>query len=131
MKSVKAEKVHTVSVLLVDDDPIVQFSHQLMLKSQNCLVSTASTGRDALVEIDANDFDILFIDIGLPDLDGLEVIKAVRARCDEKSTIKIVAITGNTTSKLKQDCYAAGVNVYLIKPVLQEKILEFVGAFKA
>ena len=112
-----------LSILLVDDDPIVQISHSFMLKKHDCNVTTANNGQETLAKIEQDDFDIVFIDIGLPDIDGLAVTKAIRARDDHKSNLTIVAITGNTSPELQEDCYRAGINTYLIKPVHEQDIL--------
>ena len=66
------------SNLLIEDDKIVQLVHTRMLSNFNCLVDTAETENQALKMYQNNNYDIIFVDVGLPDIPGYTVIERIR-----------------------------------------------------
>ncbi len=114
-----------IKALLVEDDLIVQRIHKSMLTELGCEVDTAACGLDALKMV--KDHDILFVDIGLSDITGFEVIKSIRAN----KAIPIIALTGYTGEKERNKCIDAGANKVVDKPVsldsLQTILLNFLA----
>ncbi len=104
----------TPRVLLVEDDPIVQFVHHKMLHDLGCQVDIAAHGNDAIALF--NRHDIVFVDISLPDISGFSVIEKIRENPDTGKT-PIVALTVYTGKEEKQACLAAGANEFISKPV--------------
>lgn len=104
----------TPRVLLVEDDPIVQFVHHKMLNDLGCHVDIAAHGNAALTLF--NHHDIVFVDISLPDISGFSVIEKIRENKDTAQT-PIVALTVYTGKEEKQACLAAGANEFISKPV--------------
>lgn len=100
-----------LKVLMVEDDPVIQYIHKKMLDQFKCIVDVVSNGRDALKIIDAH--DLVLVDINLPDISGFEVIKTIR----EKSNVPIIALTVHTGKKEKQASLKAGANKFICKPV--------------
>ena len=94
------------------------------LKSLNCIVEVADTGLGALEKIQSNNYDLIFMDIGLPDIDGLEVTKKIRALQDvKKANTPIVALTGHMHKR--GACLTAGMQNLLIKPLIRSQILQY------
>lgn len=105
-----------LKVLLVEDDKIVRYIHEKMLLELQCNVETCDQGQLAIDTF--NDHHILFVDIGLPDISGFEVIRRIR---DKEKIIKtncsIIALTGYTGDEERTACLEAGANEVMNKPI--------------
>ena len=105
-----------LTVLLVEDDMLVQFVHQKMLTNLGCRVDAAENSRKALSML-KNDYKIIFVDIGLPDFNGFDLMKVMRQQY--KLSVPIIALTGFFTEEEKERCLASGADAVLVKPVSQ------------
>lgn len=108
-------------VLIVEDDDdsrdllgelIAAFGHRPM---------AARNGDDALRQVNVDRPDVVFIDIGLPDIDGLEVARRMRAAVGS-APIRLVALTGYSDRETRASATAAGFDDYMIKPVAPEAL---------
>ncbi len=99
-------------VLVVEDDPDISRALALNLSARGYHVSTAADGGDALNQAAAHTPDVIVLDLGLPDLDGMDIIRAVRAY----SRTPIVVLSGRTSSGDKVDALEAGADDYVTKP---------------
>jgi CheY-like chemotaxis protein len=86
-----AEKASLAKILIVDDDSEVQLTIRLLLERAGHSVVTASDGRKGLALFEAGDFDLLFLDIFMPGMDGLETMRLVH---QQKPLIPIIVISG-------------------------------------
>src|SRR5262249_43081350 len=110
-------------VLLVEDNPVNQEVLTLMLERAGHRVSVANHGREALLVLDAESFDVVFMALQMPEMDGLRCTRLIRQR--EKATgtrVPIVAITANALSGERQRCLQAGMDDYLPKPVRNHEL---------
>ena len=82
-------------VLLVEDDPITQQSIQMMLESEGMVVDTADLGEDGLEIGKLYDYDIIVLDVMLPDIDGFEVLRRLR---DGRVDTPVLIVSGLTLS---------------------------------
>jgi len=80
-------------ILIVDDDPAVQTTVRLLLQRAGHQVVTASDGRRALDLLEGGDFDLLFLDIFMPGMDGFETMRLVRQK---HASIQIIVISGHS-----------------------------------
>lgn len=110
-----------ISVLLVEDEKIVQFTLTAMLKKFGCKVDLAATGKEALSKSTINYYDIIFMDIGLPDMRGSEVTTAIRRKETCKRT-PIIAVTGYPKTEIEDECITAGIDAIYNKPLSLEQI---------
>jgi CheY-like chemotaxis protein len=101
-------------VLLVEDNPVNALLAQILLQREGCRVERASTGEDALDIAMARQFDLIFMDLGLPGLDGIGATKALRAK---GLTTPIIALTANAYEEDRRACLNAGMNDFLTKPI--------------
>lgn len=110
-------------VLLVEDDLIVQRVHQMMLTKMNCHVDIAANGEDALKLQTQIKYDIIFVDIGLPDIPGFELIKKLKMMNDDNHyTIPIIALTGYAGNSEKEACLNAGAVEVVYKPIINSTL---------
>jgi CheY-like chemotaxis protein len=106
-------------VLVVDDDPIVGQSFNRVLTGKGYAVITASSGEEALAKLKAERYDLVYTDLRMPGMDGLEVAERVKAK---QPWTPVVIVTGYASRTSEERAYAAGVSDFLSKPLSPEMI---------
>jgi signal transduction histidine kinase/CheY-like chemotaxis protein len=112
-----------LQVLVVEDNRINQIVARRLIERYGGEVVVASDGREAVTAMEARQFDVVFMDIQMPGMDGLEVTREIRAK--EKGTAHhqyIVAMTAHAMAADHERCLAAGMDDYLSKPVQPPKL---------
>ena len=116
-------------VLLCDDNIINQKVAVRLLQQMGYRATVAANGVQALAALDAQPFDLIFMDVQMPEMDGLEATRQIRARQTDqamypnyKSPIIIVAMTASAMTGDREKCLAAGMDDYLAKPVRPEDV---------
>ena len=99
-------------VLVVDDEPQILRALAINLRARHYEVFTATTGAEALATAASHPPDLVILDLGLPDMDGIEVIRGLRGW----TSAPIVVLSGRTDSADKVDALDAGADDYLTKP---------------
>jgi PAS domain S-box-containing protein len=111
------ERPHTRRVLLVEDNPVNQAVAEGMLLTLGYEVVVAQHGQEALDRLDAEQFDLVFMDMQMPVLDGVATTREIRRREGTARHIPIVAMTANAMANEREQCLAAGMDDHLAKPV--------------
>ena len=106
-------------VLVIDDDAVVGRSFDRVLSGKGYEVSTALNGADALQTINDKEFDVVFTDIKMPGMDGLEVAERIKAKCP---WTPVVVVTGYGTPEKEARASVLGVNGFVRKPLTPEII---------
>ena len=106
-------------VLVVDDDPVVAKSFDRVLSGKGYAVITAADGEEALNKLRTENYDVVFTDIKMPGMSGLEVAERVRA---SQPWLPVVIVTGYGTDAYEARAKAAGVAGFLRKPLSPEMI---------
>jgi len=106
-------------VLVVDDDPVVRKSFDRVLSGKGYAVITAENGEEALRKLNEEKYDLVYTDIRMPGISGLEVAEQVKAR---KPWTPVVIITGYGTDAAEARAKAAGVSGFVHKPLSPEMI---------
>ncbi len=110
-------------VLLVEDNKFNQMLASKILSDWNCVVEVADNGRIALEILENSDFDIILMDIQMPEMDGYEATRCIRNNFKSpKNHIPIIALTAHAISGETDRCHNAGMNDYISKP-FNEKLL--------
>ena len=114
-------------ILLVDDDDDLReaLSEQLVM-TEDFDVFEAATGQEALTKLKAGHFDLVILDVGLPDTDGRELARVMRADPRLKA-VPIIMITSRTADKHRSHAMEIGVNVYLGKPYQEQQLLDHIA----
>jgi len=117
-----------LNVLVVEDDPISQRVIQRMLQGIGHQVTVVDRAQKALDQFGA-DYDAVFMDVSLPGMDGREATRRWRALEQEQqqNPMWIIALTAQVTESQRQQCFDAGMNDYLHKPVSVERLAEAIG----
>ncbi|MBN1323582.1 MAG: response regulator [Methanotrichaceae archaeon] len=107
-------------VLLAEDNPVNQKVALKMLQRLGISADLARSGREVLEAMEKADYDLIFMDIQMPDMDGLETTKMIRST--EKKRPYIVAMTAHALQEIKDRCLDAGMDDYMSKPVRIEEL---------
>ncbi len=108
-----------LQVLVIDDDAVVGRSFDRVLSEKGYEVSTALSGEEALETINETNFDVVFTDIKMPGMDGLEVTERIKARCP---WTPVVVITGYGTDENEARASVLGASGFVRKPLTPEMI---------
>ncbi|MCH4005683.1 MAG: response regulator transcription factor [Eubacterium sp.] len=106
-------------ILIVDDDPPIRNLIATTLKTHDYKYITAETGQEAIMQASTCNPDVMFLDLGLPDMDGVSVIRKVR----EWSNMPIIVISARSEDSDKIEALDAGADDYLTKPFSVEELL--------
>jgi two-component system, OmpR family, KDP operon response regulator KdpE len=106
-------------VLVVDDEPQILRALRINLRVRNYEVDTAATGTEALEVAGRHPPDLVILDLGLPDLSGLEVIEGLRGW----TSVPIVVLSGRTDSADKVEALDVGADDYVTKPFSMDELL--------
>jgi len=111
--------------MVVDDDPNIVKLVKLNLEHAGYLVSTATDGREAMKKLAGGLPHLLILDIGMPHLTGLDMLKTIRA--DERMhDLPVIMLTAYKTDQDVFKGYSFGANVYLTKPINPALLLEYI-----
>lgn len=125
-KSIERKKPTFVDtqILLTEDNTTNILVATELLESYDCTVTSAGNGREALAIIKKRNFDLIFMDCQMPEMDGFEATGEIR-KLENKQVIKkmpIIAFTANAMKSDEEKCIRAGMDGYITKPVNQEKL---------
>ncbi len=112
-------------VLLVEDDPTTQQSIKMMLESASMVVDATELGEDGLEIGKLYDYDIIILDLMLPDIDGMEVLRRLR---DARVVTPVLILSGLTESENKVKGLASGADDYLTKPFNKAELIARIQA---
>ncbi|MEN8256893.1 MAG: ATP-binding protein [Thermodesulfobacteriota bacterium] len=133
-----------ISVLLVEDNLVNQKLARLLIQRQGCEVEVAGDGLQALEQLKSAKFDLVLMDIQMPNMDGLEATKKVReieerpaeerekyaSLCGESKRIPIIGLTASARKEDEQSCYDAGMDDFLTKPINKDKFAETLNSYR-
>ena len=142
--SIREEMKHSVRILLAEDNPVNQKLATMMLTKAGYQVEVANNGREAVEKITGSPggFDLIFMDIQMPEMDGLEATREIRnlslykptrrklvsLKADQAQTrnIPIVAMTAHAMKGDRGKCLEAGMDDYMTKPIKRKIVFEII-----
>jgi DNA-binding NtrC family response regulator len=107
-------------ILIIDDEEIVRRSYARALAGKQCIVRAASNGPDALQMMGEHAFDVVLLDQRMPGMDGMEVLKTIKARWPDS---EVIMITGFPAIESAKEAVALGAYDYLTKPVGPDDVI--------
>jgi signal transduction histidine kinase/CheY-like chemotaxis protein len=110
-------------VLVVDDHDINRRAIQLILQPLGCDIATAADGMAALKICEQTAFDLIFMDVRMPELDGRETTKRIRAGNGPNADVPVIAVTADTAPEDIAACTAAGMTYFVPKPITPPMLL--------
>jgi signal transduction histidine kinase len=109
-------------VLVAEDNRINQRVAEQLLRKLGCTVDVVSDGSSAITAVARGSYDLVFMDLQMPTMDGLEATRRIRALDPSKRSTPIVAMTANATKEDREACAAAGMDDYIAKPITVDAV---------
>ncbi len=120
-----------MNVLFIEDDRMNRRVVKDMLHVAEVEMDEAENAEEGLRLLDANDYDLLLVDLRMPGMDGITAIGRIRARTDAKARVPVIVVTADTAIDLRERCLAAGADDVLFKPVAMDALFETMGRLLA
>lgn len=117
---IETHEIKGKKVLVVEDVKLNQLLMKTLLDQYGCIPEIAANGKVAIDKLKANKYDIIFMDLQMPEMNGFEATEYIRKNIDTQ--VPIIALTADVTTADLDKCKAAGMNDYISKPV-DEKLL--------
>lgn len=102
-----------------------------MLDVAGAAISEAENGEIGLAAIEGGTFDLVLLDLRMPNMDGFEVLRRLRTRVDAKSYLPVIVLTADTAVNLRARCLELGANEVLFKPVAMDALFDVIGSVLA
>ena len=109
------------NILIVDDEEVVRLSHLRSLEGTDCNARAAEDGRQAIQVMEQHPFDVVLLDLRMPDLDGMEVLKTIKQRWPDS---EVVVITGYPCIDTAKQAVRLGAFNYLTKPLGPDEVMK-------
>ncbi|HEX4044378.1 MAG TPA: response regulator [Gammaproteobacteria bacterium] len=124
-------KLFHANLLLVEDNDIARNISKIILKQFGCEVQTTASGKEAFNLVMKNDYALMIVDIGLPDIQGDELTRMIREqeKAQGKKHLPIIGLTALTFDKTKEECLKAGMNMVIRKPLTYDATKDFLNQF--
>jgi CheY-like chemotaxis protein len=115
---------HPLRILLAEDNVVNQKLALRILQQMGYRADLASNGIEAIESVERQAYDVVLMDVQMPDMDGLEASRRICARWGREARPRIVAMTANAMQGDRDMCLAAGMDDYLTKPIRVERLVE-------
>ena len=115
-------------ILIVDDEPIGLMLLDTILSRSNFAVSTAASGQDALDHLNKEPFDLMILDLMMPDMDGLTLLQRLREEPKFKN-LPIIVFTAVSQNRMRQEAFQKGATTFLTKPVSSRELTRVVNKY--
>ncbi len=109
-----------IKILVVDDEKVICSGCRLVLSEKSYLVDTCMTGREGLHKILNDPYDVVLLDLKLPDIDGMDILKEVR---NKKPNVSVIIMTGYSTVQSAVEAMKLGAFDYLTKPYSDDELI--------
>ncbi|CCE05718.1 putative sensor histidine kinase with a response regulator receiver domain and a phosphotransferase (HPt) domain [Bradyrhizobium sp. STM 3843] len=111
-------------VLVVDDNPTNRLVATKMLKEFDIQTDTACDGAEAVTAANRFNYDLILMDVRMPEMDGFQATRTIRARGERRSEVPIIAFTANAFMEDIRACREAGMNDFVVKPARKKALVE-------
>jgi two-component system response regulator QseB len=111
-------------ILLIEDNEMNRQVVRDMFAVAGLSIDEAVSGSEGLRMVERELYDLLLVDLHMPEVDGFEVIEAVRSRNDDKATVPIIVASGEVSLDLRMRCLTLGANDVIMKPIAMQSLFE-------
>ncbi|WP_017932320.1 response regulator [Robiginitomaculum antarcticum] len=115
-----------LKILLAEDNAINALLTRTLLEAEGCSVETVEDGLEAVAAMESGRYDLIFMDMRMPNMDGLEATRKIRAMGTQASKLPIIALTANAFDDDRNACFDSGMNDFMTKPVSADELANMV-----
>lgn len=126
-EAVEVEPLPPQRILVAEDNPANQMIVRVYLEKAGHRVDIVANGHEAVQAVRAHAYDLVFMDVGMPELDGIEATKQIRNLTCAKAGLPIIAMTAHVMPGDREKLLHAGMSDYLPKPASKSQILAMIG----
>ena len=130
-QAVSLSKGHRLRILVAEDNQVNQQVALGLLRKMGHSVDVASDGLEAVEAVRSRPYDLVLMDVQMPEMDGLQATAAIRALGSNASRLPIVAMTANAMRGDDKMCLDAGMDGYISKPIDRRRLMEVVANYSA
>jgi signal transduction histidine kinase/CheY-like chemotaxis protein len=123
------EIIHTTKILIAEDSPLNLRVVQGLLEMLGYASDAANNGQQVLDKLQHQSYDVIFMDMRMPEKDGIETTRAIRQLGNQIAQPWIIALTANAVTEDRERCLKAGMNDYLSKPIRREALAQALAQF--
>jgi len=123
--NLKERKLMAKKILVVDDDELVLIAIQELLTPLGFSVTTSQSGPEALEKASGDRFDLLILDIIMPEMDGFEVCQKIR-KIEPYAETPVIMLTAKSSEEDRQRGLEVGANLYLPKPISPKRLITLI-----
>jgi len=109
-----------LNILIAEDNPVNQKVAQLMLQRLGHRTDLAANGQEALQALEVRAYDLVLMDVQMPEMDGIEATRMIRSRWPQGP--KIIAVTSFDPEFCREQCFSAGVDDFINKPITMNEL---------
>ena len=109
------------NILIVDDEEVVRLSHLRSLASADCNAQAAEDGREAISAMEQHPYDVVLLDLRMPGLDGMDVLKTIKQRWPDS---EVIVVTGYPSIESAKEAVRLGAFNYLTKPLGPDEVIK-------
>ena len=117
-------KKYPMRILLAEDNVINQKFTLRLLEKMGYQADLACNGFEVLQSLERQHYDMILMDVQMPEMDGLTATREIRARWKDDNGPRIIAMTANATQEARTKCFEAGMDSYLSKPIRMEELVD-------
>ena len=120
--AITLDSLPPLAILVAEDNIVNQKVLQGLLRPRGHRVDIAQNGREAVERVAEGEYDVVLMDMNMPEMDGIEAARRIRAMAGPRGQVPIVAATAGAMTEEIERCLAAGMNDYVHKPIAPEKL---------
>lgn len=122
------DQLRGMRILLVEDNPVNQLLAEKLLSDWGCIITNAENGLVAINKLTESDFDLVLMDIKMPEMDGYEATRYIRQKMEaSKRRVPIIALTAHAAMWEAEKCTEAGMNGYISKPFNVKELYKMIA----
>jgi CheY-like chemotaxis protein len=115
---------HPLRILLAEDNVVNQKLALRLLSQMGYRADLAANGIEAIESVGRQEYDVILMDVQMPELDGLEATRRIVGKWEPAQRPRIVAMTANAMQGDREECLAAGMDDYLTKPIRVDELVD-------
>ena len=115
-------------ILFIEDDAMNRRVVRDMLNVAGLPLSEADGGAAGIARLAREEFDVLLLDLRMPEMDGFDVMRALRGRSDALRDLPIIVVTADASPGLEDECLATGADAVLFKPIAMQSLFDSIAA---